>query len=219
MNLLNKITGILIKPEETIKEISDRPYIEEAFLIVGIIAILSAISAYLMPIIYDFSDLPPEAMEIVKFSTTVLPIVSALIGIIIMWIIAAGIIHFISVALGGEGKFTQMLVVYGYSRTPLIINAVFGIILFSFIEPITITITMTAAGAGNPMGEMLSNPYYVAIMIIGYIMQLWAIGLMFLGVKYVHNLSTNKALIAMALPILFFVLGIVTTLFSNVLFG
>ena len=217
MNLLNKITGILIKPEETIKEISDRPYIEEAFLIVGIIAILSAISAYLMPIIYDFSDLPPEAMEIVKFSTTVLPIVSALIGIIIMWIIAAGIIHFISVALGGEGKFTQMLVVYGYSRTPLIINAVFGIILFSFIEPITIT--MTAAGAGNPMGEMLSNPYYVAIMIIGYIMQLWAIGLMFLGVKYVHNLSTNKALIAMALPILFFVLGIVTTLFSNVLFG
>ncbi|HUW66457.1 MAG TPA: Yip1 family protein [Candidatus Nanoarchaeia archaeon] len=217
MNLLNKITGILIKPEETIKEISDRPYIEEAFLIVGIIAILSAISAYLMPIIYDFSDLPPEAMEIVKFSTTVLPILSALIGIIIMWIIAAGIIHFISVALGGEGKFTQMLVVYGYSRTPLIINAVFGIILFSFIEPITIT--MTAAGAGNPMGEMLSNPYYVAIMIIGYIMQLWAIGLMFLGVKYVHNLSTNKALIAMALPILFFVLGIVTTLFSNVLFG
>ena len=217
MNLLNKITGILIKPEETIKEISDRPYIEEAFLIVGIIAILSAISAYLMPIIYDFSDLPPEAMEIVKFSTTVLPIVSALIGIIIMWIIAAGIIHFISVALGGEGKFTQMLVVYGYSRTPLIINAIFGIILFSFIEPITIT--MTAAGAGNPMGEMLSNPYYVAIMIIGYIMQFWAIGLMFLGVKYVHNLSTNKALIAMALPILFFVLGIVTPLYSSVLFG
>ncbi|KAF5422701.1 MAG: hypothetical protein C5S44_04295 [Candidatus Methanocomedens sp.] len=39
MNLLNKITGILIKPEETIKEISDRPYIEESFLIVGIIAI------------------------------------------------------------------------------------------------------------------------------------------------------------------------------------
>ena len=134
-----------------------------------------------------------------------------------MWIIAAGIIHFIAVALGGEGKFTQMLVVYGYSRTPLIINAVIGIILFSFIEPITITIT--AAGAGNPMGEMLSNPYYVAIMIIGYIMQLWAIGLVFLGVKYVHNLSTNKALIAMALPLLFFVFGIVTTLFSSVLFG
>jgi hypothetical protein len=218
MNLLNKITGILIKPEETIKEISDRPYIEESFLIVGIIAILSAISVYIMPFNYDFSELPPEAMEIVKFSTTVLPIVSALIGVIIMWIIAAGIIHFIAVALGGEGKFTQMLVVYGYSRTPLIINVVIGIIFYSFIEPITITISATT-GTGNPMGEMLSNPYYIVILIIGYIMQLWAIGLVFLGVKYVHNLSTNKALIAIALPLLFFVFGIVMTLFSSVLFG
>ncbi|MBE0524542.1 MAG: YIP1 family protein [Methanosarcinales archaeon] len=218
MNLLNKITGILIKPEETIKEISDRPYIEESFLIVGIIAILSAISVYIMPFNYDFSELPPEAIEIVKFSTTVLPVIFALIGIIIMWIIAAGIIHFISVALGGEGKFTQMLVVYGYSRTPLIINAVIGIIFYSFIEPITITISATA-GSGNPMGELLSNPYYIVILIIGYIMQLWAIGLVFLGVKYVHNLSTNKALIAVALPLLFFIFGIVTTLFSSVLYG
>ena len=218
MNLLNKITGILIKPEETIKEISDRPYIEESFLIVGIIAILNAISVYIMPIIYDFSELPPEGLEFVKFLTTVVPIISALIGVIIMWIIAAGIIHFISVALGGEGKFTQMLVVYGYSRTPLIINGVIGIILFSFIEPITITISATT-GTGNPMGELLSNPYYMAIVIIGYIMQLWAIGLMFLGVKYVHNLSTNKALIAIALPLLFFVFGIVMTLFSSFLMG
>ena len=217
MKLLNKITGILIKPEETIKEISDRPYIEESFLIVGIIAILSAILVYLMPITYDFSELPPEALEIVKFFTTVLPIVSALIGVIIMWIIAAGIIHFISVVLGGEGKFTQMLVVYGYSRTPLIINGVVGIILFSFIEPITIT--MTTAGSGNPMGEMLSNPYYIAILIIDYIMRLWAIGLMFLGVKYVHNLSTNKALIAIALPLLFLIFGVVMTLLSSSLMG
>ncbi|MCL7413947.1 MAG: YIP1 family protein [ANME-2 cluster archaeon] len=217
MNVLNKITGILIKPEETIKEISDRPYIEESFLIVGIIAILSAISVYLMPIIYDFSDLPPEAMEFVKIMTTVVPIISALIGVIIMWIIGAGIIHFISVALGGEGKFIQMLVVYGYSRTPLIINAVIGIILFSFIEPITIT--MTAAGSGNPMGELLSNPYYMVVLFIGYIMQLWAIGILFLGVKYIHNLSTNKALIAIALPLLFFMFGIASTLFSSVLFS
>ena len=217
MNLLNKITGILIKPEETIKEISDRPYIEESFLIVGIIAILSAISVYIMPFNYDFSELPPEGLETIKLLTTVVPVITALIGVIIMWIIASGIIHFISVALGGEGKFTQMLVVYGYSRTPLIINVVIGIIFYSFIEPITITISATTGG--NPMGEMLSNPYYVAIMIIGYIMQMWEIGLVFLGVKYVHNLSTNKALIAMALPILFFVFGMVTTLFSSVLFG
>lgn len=217
MNLLNKITGILIKPEETIKEISDRPYIEESFLIVGILAILSAISVYLMPIIYDFSDLPPEVMEIVTMTTTVLPLFTALFGVIIMWVIASGIIHFISVALGGEGKFTQMLVVYGYSRTPLIINAIIGILLFSFIEPITIT--MTTAGAGNPMVELLANPIYMAALIFGYIMQLWAIGLLFLGVKFVHNLSTNKTLIAIALPLLFFVFSIVTTLFSSVLFG
>ncbi|MBW6519071.1 MAG: YIP1 family protein [ANME-2 cluster archaeon] len=217
MNLLNKITGILIKPEETIKEISDRPYVEESFLIVGIIAILSAISVYFMPIIYDFSELPPEAMKIVTVMTTVVPIISALFGVIIMWLIGAGVIHFISVALGGEGKFTQMLVVYGYSKTPLIINAVIGIIVFSFIEPITIS--MTAARAGNPMGELLSNPYYMVGLFFGYIMQLWAIGLLFLGVKYVHNLSTNKALIAIALPLLFFVFGIASTLFSSILFG
>ncbi|NOR47791.1 MAG: DUF1282 domain-containing protein, partial [Methanosarcinaceae archaeon] len=145
MNLMERITGMITRPKETIEDISENPYIEEAVLIVGITAVFYAISAYLMQskIIYDYGDIDVSGLETFKLITTVTPIIMALIGVFVMWVIAAGIVHLISVALGGEGKFIQMLVVYGYAYIPIIISTVVGIILMNFVDPITITISST----------------------------------------------------------------------------
>lgn len=219
MNLLEKIIGVIVRPKETVHEISEKPFIEEAVLIVGITAIFTGISAYLTTnkFIYDYGDIDTSALEFIQTFTAVISVVGPLIGVFIMWIIAAGIVHLISVALGGEGKFTQMLVVYGYSKIPIIINVVIGMALFSFIEPVTIAVTQGTPP--NVMSELLSNPYYQASYIISLVMQLWSIGLVFLGVKYIHDLSTGKALIAVALPLLFILFGIIMTVFSSMIFG
>lgn len=220
MNLMEKITGMVTRPKETIEDISENPYIEEAVLVVGITSVFYAISAYLMQskIIYDYSDMDVSGLETLKLITTVMPIIMALIGVFVMWVIAAGIVHLISVALGGEGKFIQMLVLYGYAYIPLIISTVVGIILMNFVDPVTITISSTGA-ADSSMADFMSNPLYQASLVSGTIFKLWSIGLVFMGVKHIHDLSGNRALIAVALPLLYLIFGIVMALFSSSLMG
>lgn len=220
MNLTGRIAGMVTSPGETIKDISEHPYIEEAVLVVGITAVLSAISAYMVQtkIIYDFSDLDAPGMEIVQLLTTVMPIVTALIGVFIMWVIAAGIVHLVSVALGGEGRFIQTLVVYGYAYIPILISAVIGIVLMNFIEPINISVSSAGTAQGD-MGGFYSNPLFQASLVSGTLLKLWTIGLVFIGVKQIHGLDTNKALIAVAIPLLFLVFGFVMGMFSGSLMG
>ena len=216
MNLMERITGMIMRPKETIEDISENPYIEEAVLIVGITAVFYAISAYLMQskIIYDYVDMDVSDLATLKLITTVTPIIMALIGVFVMWVIAAGVVHLISVALGGEGKFIQMLVVYGYAYIPIIISTVVGIILMNFVDPITITVSSTGA-ANNSMADFMSNPLYQASLVSGTLLKLWSIGLVFIGVKQIHDLSGSRALIAVALPLLSLIFGILMTLFSS----
>ena len=182
MNFTDRIGGMIVRPGETIEDISKYPNVGEAGLIVGITAIISAISAYLMnsKIIVDYSGVDVGNLEMLNFLTNVMPIVSALIGIFIMWVIVADIVHLISVALGGEGSFIQLLVVYGYAYIPVMIHAVIGILLLSFVEPITITITSIGA-TNNAMGDLASSPFYQASLAIGTLLRLWSIGLVFMG--------------------------------------
>ena len=218
MNLMERITGMVMRPKETIEDISENPYIEEAVLIVGITAVFYAISAYLMQskIIYDYVDMDVSDLATLKLITTVTPIIMALIGVFVMWVIAAGVVHLISVALGGEGKFIQMLVVYGYAYIPIIISTVVGIILMNFVDPITITVSSTGA-ANNSMADFMSNPLYQASLVSGTLLKLWSIGLVFMGVRHIHGLSGNRALIAVALPLLSLIFGIVMALFSSLI--
>jgi len=216
MNLMERITGMITHPKETIEDISENPYIEDAVLIVGITSVIYAISAYLMQskIIYDYGDMDISGMETFKLITTVTPIIMGLTGVFVMWFIAAGIVHLISIALGGEGKFIQMLVVYGYAYIPIMISTVVGIILMNFVDPITITIS-SAGASNNSMADFMSDPLYQASLVSGTLLKLWSIGLVFMGVRYIHGLSGNRALVAVALPLLFLLFGIVMTLLSS----
>jgi len=216
MSLVSNITGMIVSPGQTIEKIAEKPYIEEAVLIVGIVAILSGISAYIMSkiIIYEFGDIGGTETDLSNTITPILTIVIPIVGTMIVWVIATGVVHLISVALGGEGKFTQMLVIYGYAYIPILIGVVISMVLMMFIEPITISLTDLSQ---DFTGGLDSNPYYQGLNIIGYLMSLWSIGLLFMGVKYVHTLTSGKALIAVSIPILFLIGKIIATLFSKLL--
>ena len=69
------------------------------------------------------------------------------------------------------------------------------------------------------MGQLTSNPLYQMSIASSYLLKLWSIGLVFMGVKQIHGLDTNKALIAVALPLLSLVFGIVMGMYSNSLMG
>jgi hypothetical protein len=200
MNFTDKIIGTINNPKNTMKGIAEKPMIEEALMIVGIYAIIGAFSGYIQSskIDFDFEGFPgiPDSMESIMMVTTVL---SALLGIFVIWFVGTGIIHLVSMALGGEGKFyPQMMTIVGYSMIPILFGSAMGLLLISMMEPITITVSATNPTASN---EIYKNPYLLASGIIGTLMQIWASIILFFGLLNAHKLTPSKSAVVAVIPI------------------
>ena len=200
MNFVERITGTITDPRNTMKSIAEVPMIEEGVVIVGIYAVLSAISAYIQSSKFIYIMEGFENMAAFQESMAIFSIVTAILGPFIFWLIGTGIIHLISMALGGEGKFyPQMMTVSGYSTIPLLFSGVLGIALFSVMEPMNITISAT-----NPMAnEIYSNPYIIASTAAGIMTQIWAAIIFVFGVQSSHKLTVKKSAIAVGIPLAF----------------
>jgi hypothetical protein len=208
MNFVEKITGIINNPKETMKNIAQEPLIEEAVMIVGLYAILSAIAAYIQSnkinIVYENVPSGMESYLPDKTTTMMIGIVFALAGIFVMWLIGTGIIHIISKAFGGEGKFSPNLITAaGYSMIPQIIGIVLTLALYLNMDPVTITMDMTNPRSGTGM----TAPFLFEITIINLILMLWAGIIFFFGVQSVHKISPGKSAIAVGIPLALSVLS------------
>ena len=228
MNLTGRITGIITNPRETVQDISENSHIEDAVLIVGIFAILSAIYGYMSQniIIFEFIGMdqgyPGSSSYYGASGSSVFSIITGFIGVIIMWIIVSGIVHVFSIVLGGEGSFKKVLMIYSYANIPLLLGTVANLILISLMSPKNLVFDFSTVSSPFSIifdmmeistRALMSDPYYQAIFVIGLVMNLWTIGLVILGIKFVHDLSTNRALIAVSILILLFIVGNVPTLY------
>jgi hypothetical protein len=208
MGFVERVKGIISEPKKNMNNISEQPMIEEAVMIIGIYAILTAIGAYIqsykITYIFEGLDSMPSSMQsLITIST----IVGALIVPFITWIIVAGVIHLLSMAAGGEGKFyPQMMTIVGFSMLPLIFNGIISIGLFSTIEPQTITITDPAA-----MKEFYSNSYLFVQMLVGIIIDVWCTIILYFGIMSAHKLSSNSSAIIAAIPLVFSVISLIWT--------
>ncbi len=213
MDFVEKIVLILKNPMNAMKSIAEQPMIEEAVMIVGIYAVLGAISAYVISykITYVF-----EGFENMPFSmqsiTVIFSVVGGLIGPFLLWLIGTGILHLISLALGGEGKFyPQMMTVVGYSMIPLIFGGIISIGLLSMVEPATITVSQT-----NPMAakELYNNLSFFASNLIGTIMEIWASLILFFGVQSAQQFTSIKSAIVAGIPLTMSVIFFAWSIFS-----
>lgn len=200
MNFVERITGTITDPRNTMKSIAEVPLIEEGVAIVGIYSVLSAISTYIQTSKFIYIMEGFENMAAFQESIVIFSIVTAILVPFILWLIGTGIIHLISMAFGGEGKFyPQMMTVSGYSTIPLLFSGVLGIALFSVMEPMNITISAT-----NPMAtEIYSNPYIIASTAAGIMTQIWAAAIFVFGVQSSHKLTVKKSAIAVGIPLAF----------------
>ena len=166
MNFIEKVVETIKNPKSAMKTIAEQPMIEEAVIIVGVLAILGALGAYIRSytLIINVENMPASMQSVIS----VTGVIFALVGPFLMWLIVAGILHFISMMLSGEGKFNpQMLTVVGYSMLPLILSGLISIIFLLMIEPTTITISATNPTA---LKEITNNPYIIGSNIIGTLM-------------------------------------------------
>jgi len=208
MSFIERVTGIISEPKKIMNDISEQPMIEEAVMIIGIYAILTAIAAYIQSykITYVFEgldDMPSSMQSLMTVST----IVAALIAPFIIWIIVTGVIHLLSMAAGGEGKFyPQMITIVGFSMLPLIFDGIISIGIFSMIEPQRITI-LTVDPSG--MKELYSNSYFLVSGLAGIIIYLWSTILLYFGIMSSHKLSSNSSAIIAAIPLFFNVISLI----------
>lgn len=213
MNFAEKITGIITDPKETMKNIAQEPLIEEAVMIVGIYAILSALTAYMQSykVIYiyeGFENMPSSMGSII----TVTAVVSGLLGAFIIWLIGTGIIHLISMALGGEGRFSpQMMTIVSYSMIPLIFGGIISFLFLFTSEPVAITISRT-----NPMAvkELYNTPNFIASTVTGLLAQIWFTVLLFFGLQRAQKLTPAKSAVVALIPLSISVILIALSLLS-----
>ena len=211
MNFVEKINGAVSDPKNTLNRIAEEPIIEEAVVIVGVYALLASVAAYIQSykityVFEGFNNIPSS----MQFLMTVSVIVGALIAPFIIWFIVAGVIHLLSLAAGGEGRFyPQVITIAGFSMLPMIFNGIISIGLFSLIEPQTIIISLA-----NPadMNEIYSNPSFIVSGLAGIIIQIWSSIILYFGIQSSHKLSSNSSVIIATIPLLFSVISLILTI-------
>jgi hypothetical protein len=202
MSFIERIIGTISNPKNTMKSIAQEPMIEEAVMIVGIYAALISIAAYLQSykITMVFEGIPNMTSSMQSIMT-ISAIVFALIKPFIIWFMIAGVVHLLSMAIVGEGRFyPQVITITGYSMLPMILAGLVSIGIFLMIDPQTVLISPENQG---PLKELYSSPIFLTSEFVGLIMQAWCTLILFYGIRTAHNISSNASAIICSIPIAF----------------
>jgi hypothetical protein len=193
MGFLKRTIDTLKRPEEAMKDISNTPLIEEAVMIVGIYALLSAADLYVR------SSKIVQVTEInLEFARTI-GIITAIFSAFITWFILTGIIHNISLAIGGKGRFyPHMMVLVGYAMLPLIFSAILStLIIYSTGSNI---VNVNPSNSQEMFEEIQRSTPYIASKFISYMAWIWSFLIISFGLQFHQKLSRKNALITVAVP-------------------
>ncbi len=208
MGFTEKIINILIKPKKAFESIIKEPYIEEAVMIVGLYALFSAAAAYIQStkIIMITEGKSPFSPE---FAQTIV-IISAIIIAFLTWLILAGIIHTISLAMGGKGAFyPQMIVSTGFALLPLIFANIISAGLISTAEATTVAISLTdVSSTQKAVADIQGTTPFLASTIVTWLAWIWTMFIIFTGLQTGQKSSKEKAMVAVGIP---FVLMLIIT--------
>ncbi|WP_174590417.1 Yip1 family protein [Methanocella conradii] len=193
MNFIERITGMITKPDETTKDIAKEPRIEEGLMIVGIYMIFMILAAYFSfsRVKYTGSIQGIEASTLALYMMLV-GIVGAIATVLIGWLIVTGIVHILSMFFGAEGKFYPgMMTLIGYTAIPLIIVTIISIVL-TLMTPVTVYDFSQGTQAAK---SAYSNPITILNTIVTLLGSIWTAYMMVYAVKNGEKLEMKSALI------------------------
>lgn len=216
MKFIERLTGIFMKPGETMKDIANEPRIEESIVIVGIYAILYMLFTYVsttrLNIIYDMPGL--DTASGVRTIMTVVSLVFSLIMPFIIWLIIAGVLHLFAMAFGGSGKFFPNVVAgIGYSQIVKIFTILIALILMTQVPVLTLHISSSnPLAAMSAAGQLSSNIFYLLsslVITIGVIISSY---LGMLAIKEGEKLTMKQAAMVVGIPLAIYLIYNIATL-------
>jgi hypothetical protein len=216
MKFIERISGMITKPDETTKDIVNEPRIEEGLLIVGIYMILLIIGAYLT---FSRISYTGELQGISASTVATIALISGLAVVIVEsligWPILTGVVHLMSMFFGGAGKlYPHMMSLIGYTALPLIVVAIISILL-SIIIPGDVTTIDISGTTQVSTQNALNNPVTIIGLIVTLAGSLWTAYLMAFAVKNGEKISMNNAYVVVGV---LFIVNLVLT-FGSVIFA
>lgn len=212
--MVNNFFTVITAPQHFFAGIEERPVsLGIPAVIVLLMGLVSAISAYLVTGV-TMQILPAEAQSMIGLIQGI-SVISAIIIVLVMWVIMAGIFYLISMAFNGTGDFKRVLEVTGYGYIPQLIGSIISLpLLFQYFASIHLPATSDPTLIQSAMTGMMKTPSMMVISLIGIVFMLWSANIWIFGVRQARHLTTRDAVITVGIPVilsvLFSVYGLVT---------
>ncbi len=181
--------------------------LKQPLMIVGAIALISAISTYIVASKL-IGSLPGDVASVAQIGAAI----GAIFGFIftfITWVIYSGIFYLISSFVGGQGNFKRVLEFVAYGFLPSIISL---LISFFLTNKAYYSLDFSIQDPAILEQAMLSDPYIMASTAIGIILTLWSANIWVFAMIHSRNLTVKNALITVGVPIGLYVIYMLYTL-------
>ncbi|WP_342304144.1 Yip1 family protein [Methanolobus sp. ZRKC5] len=169
-------------------------------IIVGLLAVVGAISAY-VAVMKVMEFLPNEAAAFAGIGAVV-AVIGAIIGTIITWILYSAVFYIVSLIFHGEGDFKRVMEFVSYGLIPSIAG---GIINLYFTNKVFSNIDFSMTDPELLQEAILSDPSMRIAGILGVIFLLWSANIWVFGLLYSRNLSLKNAAMTVGIPVLIYV--------------
>ncbi|CAJ36784.1 Yip1 family protein [Methanocella arvoryzae] len=202
MNFIERVIGTITNPDKTMADVCKEPKWEEALVIVGLYAIITAVYMYLYNSHVSYASDMPGLEQITMISTIIMGLVMPLVG----WLISTAVLFLLAMAFGGEGKFTSLLTGIGYSELIKIFAVIISAILITQAPYIIVELSDT-----NPMAsveaaaEFSANIFVLASQIVFLLGLIWSCIIGIFALKHCQKLSFKSAAIVVLVPTIIYI--------------
>jgi len=198
MNIFKRMYGIIVKPKQTIKEISEEPSIWQAIIIIAGLALIPVLLIINNDVFIslvtngDITSVNRNVLErMVEFRSilTIIMVFSAMILSPIFHFIGTAVYNLICEFFGYSGKGKELFTTLAFAKMPSIISSIVGIILVTSQMRVISHITSIAFG-------------------------IWVIVLSIFAIKETYSMSGGKATLIYFIPV---IIGIIIAIIVSVL--
>ncbi len=199
---------VLIDPQKFFEnKIKEDPDFKQPLMIIGIMAVISAVSAYIIASKL-IGNLPSDMASVAQIGAAI-GAIFAIISVFIMWLVYSGIFYGISLVLSGQGTFKRVCEFVAYGFLPSILGSVLSLVLTSKAYS---SLDLSVQDPALLEKAMFSDPYIMASTVIGILLTLWSANIWVFAMMHARNLTVKNALITVGVPMGLYVIYMIYTL-------
>ena len=215
------LVNVLIHPTAFFEDASaEKENLKIPGLIVLILGIISAVSAYLIGGLTGkmMAGIVPGMESIIAVSS----ILGAFVGVFLFWVIWTGVFFVMSAVFKAKGSFKRSLEFAGYGYLPQIFGAVLNVIVAVQYIPEIIVPHIPSSAAQDPqvildatntlmhdpaMREMIQITSLISIVFL-----LWSATIWIAGMRSARQLSDRDSALCVGIPVVAYILYIIYTM-------